>query len=669
MSRFILIDNSITDTAGHHFQYAMFCLNAAKSLELEPVLITNKEYGDYEKAPWKTFPIYRYGFWASHDEPSSGIYGLFDRLKNSIKKRRVIGRIRRKYSKLGFYKEISWTLPQFLINKTIEIDGVTVSKSTLLLIGIFLGIPMKFYVYLKNNSKKFFQIWKKFSIDLFYFIKIGKSESIDMITGNKLLKSRIKTFATDTQDLFHKINLAEDDHVFIPTAGLTEMLGILEYFRNNSGILKANWHFLFRRNIFQGTRIHYSTQQEQMRGLRNAFQVLLDGLKTEKVFFYTDTNELTEQYDELKIAKFTTLPIPHTHPDSSHKINDEKIVISYLGDARTEKGYHYLPTVIDDLWNKYVKTGKVIFKIQSNFNIPGGEPKPALAKNLLSVFPSDKVELISHPPSQEEYTDMLLSSSIILLPYDENNYYARSSGILAEALAAGIPVLVPGRSWMSRQFQGKIYKYHLSLRDELKLIRKFDTSNVRWYGIDFKQLSFSHDKVSFQDHSKRILCDLRIPKESTHCLISFDFSEDPLSSFVGGYINQFDSKLQKLVSYEFLLEKVNATSKGTLLIKLRDDAEKIVIELKNPESTYPVTILNFEVDFLINENKNKEIPLSIIGTTYRDPSDIAKMLSELIDNYPHYLKTAKEFSKEYYEFHNASMLVNILLSDGKTASR
>src|SRR5690348_2340069 len=98
MPKFILIDNSIADTTGHHFQYAMFCLDAAKSLELEPILITNKKYDDHEKVPWKTIPAYRFGFWVSHDEPS-GIYGLFNRLKNSIKKWRVIRRIKHKYSK------------------------------------------------------------------------------------------------------------------------------------------------------------------------------------------------------------------------------------------------------------------------------------------------------------------------------------------------------------------------------------------------------------------------------------------------------------------------------------------------------------------------------------------------------------------------------------------
>lgn len=666
MPRFILIDNSITDTTGHHFQYAMFCLSAAKSLGLEPVLVTNKKYVEYEKVAWDTFPIYHHGFWFSHDKPS-GVYGFFNRLKSSLQKRNIIVRIRQRYSKLGFYMEISWMLEKFLTNKTIDNDGIKISKRTLLLIGIFLVIPAKIFLYLKNKSQKFFQLWVALKNYLFYFIKISKSEPVDIITGNKLLKSRINVFAKDTQDLFHKINLTDDDHVFIPTAGLTEILGILECFRNSSRILKTNWHFLFRRNIFQGTRIQYSIQQEQMRGLRNAFQTVLEGLANEKVFFYTDTNELTEQFAELKIAKFTTLPIPHTHPASSHKINEKKIIISYLGDARTEKGYHFLPDVVDDLWQKYVKTGEVIFKIQSNFNIPGGEPKSALARNMLSIFPSDKIALMTNGLSQKEYSDLLLGSNIILLPYDENNYYARSSGILAEALAAGIPVVVPARTWMSRQFQRKIYEYHLSLKNELKLVQKLDSNNIRWYSRDFKQLNFSHDKISFQDHDKRILCSSRVTKESTHCLISFDFSEDPLSSFVGVYVNQFDSKLNKLKSQEFLLEKIDSISKGTIFIKLQDNLEKLVIELKNPETTYPVTILNFEINFLKNEIKNNKVPLSVIGNIYKDPSDISQMLSELIENYSHYLKTAKEFSREYYEFHNARTLVNILLSDGKTA--
>ena len=52
-----------------------------------------------------------------------------------------------------------------------------------------------------------------------------------------------------------------------------------------------------------------------------------------------------------------------------------------------------------------------------------------------------------------EYADLVHSADIILLPYQADVYAARSSGILAEALAAGKPVVVPSGTWMSRQVE------------------------------------------------------------------------------------------------------------------------------------------------------------------------------------------------------------------------
>jgi glycosyltransferase involved in cell wall biosynthesis len=48
------------------------------------------------------------------------------------------------------------------------------------------------------------------------------------------------------------------------------------------------------------------------------------------------------------------------------------------------------------------------------------------------------------------YAALLASADLLLLPYDGPTYGARSSGILAEALAMGVPAVVPAGCWMEQ---------------------------------------------------------------------------------------------------------------------------------------------------------------------------------------------------------------------------
>jgi len=46
------------------------------------------------------------------------------------------------------------------------------------------------------------------------------------------------------------------------------------------------------------------------------------------------------------------------------------------------------------------------------------------------------------------YWTLLSDADLVLLPYDRVAYGPRSSGILAESLALGVPALVPAGCWM-----------------------------------------------------------------------------------------------------------------------------------------------------------------------------------------------------------------------------
>jgi len=55
--------------------------------------------------------------------------------------------------------------------------------------------------------------------------------------------------------------------------------------------------------------------------------------------------------------------------------------------------------------------------------------------------------------SRQDHYARLLTADIVLMPYAQQRYVVRASGIFAEAVACGLPVVVPAPTWMSRQVE------------------------------------------------------------------------------------------------------------------------------------------------------------------------------------------------------------------------
>ena len=582
LPKFILIDNSISDTAGHHYQYAEYCLKAAKDLGYEPILATNKKNKETENLPWQVHPVYAGTFW-SHEEYNTLLLSIYNRFEKSKHKVALSGILR--------------VLGPSLANKLLD-------------------------------------------------------------------KNKIGEFAKNSQDLFNKISLSEGDIVFLPTSGLVEMFGISECAIKNHSLQNVTWHFLFRRNLYNGTPENYSFMYIKMRLLKLAFDNFLKKTKIHAIF-YTDSDQLTDQYDRMESVKFHTLPLPHTIPKPATRQKKNKLQITYLGDARTEKGYQYLPQLVQDFWVDYVKNDKVSFVIQSNYNIPDGEPAPVVAREQLHHFPSDKVKLILESPSVEEYGKILEESDVIILPYDKTNYYARSSGILVEALCHGIPVLVPSGTWLSRQFTSEVYKYHESLKDNLQTIESHDDKDldIRYDGSGEK-LSTTNNRLRLDWKIPQAHCWLRVPKDSSFALVKIHFAKENTSSALIVYATQLNDEKISLFERGYFIEKSDLPY-ATVLVPLVPKVSKIWLGFKYPYTETNLAIEKIQVDLLKSEVPTNKIPWSSVGIVYDHTERISHNLKNLLENYDHYLDTARSFADAYYGKHNARELVMTLIEQSK----
>lgn len=160
------------------------------------------------------------------------------------------------------------------------------------------------------------------------------------------------------------------------------------------------------------------------------------------IFLWTETPLLAEIYRQRFGVSVHALPLPVPERPTAESVtlDDKVLTISFLGAARKEKGFLELPAIIEAISTIPDIRDRVRFTIQVAPPIRGFTPELTNAVDALKKMPN--VALIADSLSDDDYRDMLLASDVVLLPYRSQEYAARGSGILVEALTFGKAVLV-----------------------------------------------------------------------------------------------------------------------------------------------------------------------------------------------------------------------------------
>jgi hypothetical protein len=162
----------------------------------------------------------------------------------------------------------------------------------------------------------------------------------------------------------------------------------------------------------------------------------------QRLRLFADTEMLAEDFARLSGLPVRPVPLPIQVPPRVPRVPDALPHCVFAGGARLEKGYHTLPAAIA------AHAGRARFTIQSGPVGSEADPLVQRAHRALQAMAGDGVTLVERALEPDDYAAMLAGADLLLLPYHGPTYGARSSGILAEALAMGVPAVVPADCWM-----------------------------------------------------------------------------------------------------------------------------------------------------------------------------------------------------------------------------
>ena len=281
---------------------------------------------------------------------------------------------------------------------------------------------------------------------------------------------RRRSFAAETHKLLRLAEISPGDLVFVPNASHVELAAVIDVLQRKPACRASTWHLLFRRDLNAPAGC-----PDPRHLLRDLFQKAERCGSARCLRLWTDSDGLTTQYQDLASVRFDTLPIPHTAPAVPRSnLRSGPCKMLFLGDARIEKGFQHLPDIVSALMSPNgTGSDEVAFEFQAYSSVPRPEPAVEQSRERLRRFVGMGVTLWERPLAPPEYNSLLGRGDLVLFPYEQAAYAARTSGVYVEALSAGIPVLVPQQTWMARRLPSGTGLVYREIAEIPKLIRMF----------------------------------------------------------------------------------------------------------------------------------------------------------------------------------------------------
>jgi glycosyltransferase involved in cell wall biosynthesis len=567
--KFVLIEQSLREVGGHYLEYAREILQAAAAAGYEPILATHCEFRGADRLPsgWRVLPFFPYGSDKIHRIPSAYSFGLWRQIVAS-----------------------RGNLPAIAARVADAVsDRCKAALSSL-------------------------RWWRRIT--------------------------RIRGFSAACETLYRECPLAPGDQVLCSTMSDMDLLGLVRYLRSNPQSAQADWHLQFHFSVFCGRDPDYPAQEGNVVALKRRMAGALDSIPKHRLHFYTTTDELGRQFNRLNVAPFETLPWPVGRQfqcdERAERTAPARLPLRVLcaGAVRREKGSDQLGSLSRALWDDLLQPRKaqLLFQLGNKrrwhqlTELPAGSFQQAASIDNLSDAP---LVALPHPLQPEDYARLIKSADIGLLLYNADVYFARCSGILAELLAAGVPVIVPAGGWLAEQFAEANQSYLAALAG----------------------------RALATHPSPAQAAALPVPPGSSDLIVSVRTTEvlRP-GSYLRVAVEQFDAAGRPLDRFAAIVGQTSVSHEpASALFHLATAAPRCGnCSLWRFRQAEPVHRIPAALALVMRTAAGK------VGLTFAEPADIPRLLAEMVANHPQYQEAARDFSRRWSRDHAAERTIELL---------
>ncbi len=447
---------------------------------------------------------------------------------------------------------------------------------------------------------------------------------------------RVRAFAAGCAELFRAIPLQDGDVVFAATMSELDFAGLSLWLAAEPASLRASWHVQFHLNLFRGREDDYSSQEPLAAKVRGVLASALAPLGAHRLRLRCTTEALVRQYARLGVATFQALAYPIDEafvPRVDATGEARPLRVAFLGHDRREKGTSHLQQLVDELWDPYLRTGRVQLVVQA---------RPGKRHLVLPADTSPGIEPVVFAPvglSRDRYVELVRNTDVGLLLYDAERYYTRCSGVLLEMLCAGVSVLVPAANWLADQIAEPI-QLHLDA-----LLAAHGPERAVACG------------ASVGAAPQKVQLDLTPPGRDL--IVSCTWSA-PLAPgvFVAMEARQLDAAGATLATASHILGPRAGGLPVRALVRVADGARSLELSLRNAFGATRVALSG-----LTTVSIPKGQPAGAVGLIAADLAEAPAMVREMIEGHEHYRRTAGEFSASCRARHSSSTVAASLLTD------
>lgn len=262
-------------------------------------------------------------------------------------------------------------------------------------------------------------------------------------------------FGFELERALRPLDPGAGDHVVVHTCHFVELVEALDYLATLPPARNLpDFHIVVR---YDPDVYCYRTRHL----LHRLNAILRTPYLCDKLHLHSDTQQLAQAFTALFGTPVGVCPIPvdldQLRSATTHApkpASPRPLIATYLGTARSEKGYRDLHDALVYLKKEYLDTDRLHFVLQCSAQSIASEPglaeyQRALEAYLVANDLQTKVRLIGHVVEQEEYCALVAASDIVLLAYSPTSYRYRSSSVLIEAMVSGKVIVTRAGSWMA----------------------------------------------------------------------------------------------------------------------------------------------------------------------------------------------------------------------------